>query len=678
MKSAIITVSVLIFCCFVGCKQKTKNGKGFISGMAVDTIENHLNDSIRMYHNPTRICASLKRYMSLATDSVSYYRMLSLYINSYLFINSDMDSLEKVGKKVLNFSLRQSDGPGIPDLQARAYHLLGNIYIYKRQNDSAVVYYLKSYRVGNLKDMREHANTAINLGDAYCNAGKFVDASFYFRRVVRLCDSAKLPFSFRYPAYSGLGKVYAELGNYDLSNYYYNEVGKYYNLMSDDEKHYYLVSRGNMCYFRQDYRLAIKYFEKSLLLVEGKASLVFFYNLSLADLGELYVLTNRLNLAEKYLNKSYAFYKKCQNETAMYYIETQMMALALKRGNLALVKKYKTLTAQHHTYLDLNVVLIHDRLLQQYYVNIGDYRNAYSCQLRNIQLNDSVSGSKIRLRVAEMEMRFMQSNLLMHKEIKIKDQNSKVKVLQLTIYIWGVFFALIIVSIIFAYNLIRKKHALDMQQQLNRITRYRMENIHNRISPHFTFNILNRELSQVEEPEKIRRDLKSLVKILRRSLELAERLSISLAEELDFVKTYVHLEEGRFEDGKFSMEINIDGQMDLQHIQIPSMIVQIPVENAIKHGLLGLIGEKRIIIFVHSSGHGTAIEICDNGRGYNPQVISANRGTGTGLKVLYQTIQLLNDKNKQKIIVKISNISDGTITGTLVSIFVPQDYIFEL
>ena len=108
------------------------------------------------------------------------------------------------------------------------------------------------------------------------------------------------------------------------------------------------------------------------------------------------------------------------------------------------------------------------------------------------------------------------------------------------------------------------------------------------------------------------------------------------------------------------------------------MVVQIPVENALKHGLAGIDGLKLLGISVCRKGSGILIDICDNGRGYSPQTLSSARGTGTGLKVLYQTIQLLNDKNREKIRFEIKNLVNNGQTGTQVLIYIPLDYSYNL
>ena len=63
--------------------------------------------------------------------------------------------------------------------------------------------------------------------------------------------------------------------------------------------------------------------------------------------------------------------------------------------------------------------------------------------------------------------------------------------------------------------------------------------------PHFTFNVLGREINQFTGSEDVKNNLLELVKYLRRSLELTEKLSVSLQDELDFVRSYINLERGR-------------------------------------------------------------------------------------------------------------------------------------
>lgn len=69
-----------------------------------------------------------------------------------------------------------------------------------------------------------------------------------------------------------------------------------------------------------------------------------------------------------------------------------------------------------------------------------------------------------------------------------------------------------------------------------------------------------------------------------------------MQDELDFVQSYISLESGRIGEG-FTASVIVEEGLDAKRIMIPSMIVQIPVENAIKHGLAGKM-EKRSCLSV--------------------------------------------------------------------------------
>jgi len=108
------------------------------------------------------------------------------------------------------------------------------------------------------------------------------------------------------------------------------------------------------------------------------------------------------------------------------------------------------------------------------------------------------------------------------------------------------------------------------------------------------------------------------------------------------------------------------------------MIMQIPIENAMKHALRAKEGEKLLNISISKEAAGIQITIQDNGAGYHPEKQLQTKGTGTGLKVLYQTIDILNTKNDEKICLHIEDVKDPVASGTRVEITVPDEYNFEI
>lgn len=640
----------------------------------IDSLEVRAQDSL--FSNLPYSRSLLRNAMRQAQDSMSYYRLMGLYGKTF-FISSDFDSILYYNRPVKEYDKRAAACPRWNDVLSDVYNIEGNVWMQLNQPDSAVAYYEKSYAY-RLKGDKAHllSDICMNLADAHLHRGELAHTASYYRRALFICDSLHLSEHSKFPVYCGLGQTYMDLRDFDLSNHYYELAGQFFDEITVSEKWVYLNNRGNHYYYKKDYQEALVYMRQAAELIADYPQMVFESNLSKVNLGDLYLLTNRLDSAENNLNEGYRYFSEIKNNSAMHYIETLMIELSLKKGNIARAREMIARTASTG-HVDANMLTIRNQYLQHYYEKAGDYRNAYEYLKRDYQLNDSIRSERIRTRVAELDMRYRQDTIVLRKEMQIQRQAGEVRVLKLSMYIWVLVCLLLAAGTVVIIWYMRKKREFLRERFFQQINRVRMENLRGRISPHFTFNVLGREINQFNGSEEVKNNLMELVKYLRRSLELTEKLSVSLQDELDFVQSYIRLESGRVGED-FTVSVVVEEGLDAKSIMIPSMIVQIPVENAIKHGLAGKDDEKELTIRISREGKGVRIVICDNGRGYLPQVASSTRGTGTGLKVLYQTIQLLNTKNKnEKIRFNIDNRNDGQ-TGTQVSVFIPFHFSYDL
>ena len=640
----------------------------------IDSLEVRAQDSL--FSNLPYSRSLLRNAMRQAQDSMSYYRLMGLYGKTF-FISSDFDSILYYNRPVKEYDKRAAACPRWNDVLSDVYNIEGNVWMQLNQPDSAVAYYEKSYAY-RLKGDKAHllSDICMNLADAHLHRGELAHTASYYRRALFICDSLHLSEHSKFPVYCGLGQTYMDLRDFDLSNHYYELAGQFFDEMTVSEKWVYLNNRGNHYYYKKDYQEALVYMRQAAELIADYPQMVFESNLSKVNLGDLYLLTNRLDSAENNLNEGYRYFSEIKNNSAMHYIETLMIELSLKKGNIARAREMIARTASTG-HVDAKMLTIRNQYLQHYYEKAGDYRNAYEYLKRDYQLNDSIRSERIRTRVAELDMRYRQDTIVLRKEMQIQRQAGEVRVLKLSMYIWVLVCLLLVAGTVVIIWYMRKKREFLRERFFQQINRVRMENLRGRISPHFTFNVLGREINQFNGSEEVKNNLMELVKYLRRSLELTEKLSVSLQDELDFVQSYIRLESGRVSED-FTVSVVVEEGLDAKSIMIPSMIVQIPVENAIKHGLAGKDDEKELTIRISREGKGVRIVICDNGRGYLPQVASSTRGTGTGLKVLYQTIQLLNTKNKnEKIRFNIDNRNDGQ-TGTQVSVFIPFHFSYDL
>ncbi|MFA7083836.1 MAG: histidine kinase [Arcobacteraceae bacterium] len=150
--------------------------------------------------------------------------------------------------------------------------------------------------------------------------------------------------------------------------------------------------------------------------------------------------------------------------------------------------------------------------------------------------------------------------------------------------------------------------------------------LENELNPHFLFNALNSMSELVYIDAKKAEDaILNLSQFLRNAIK-SESL-IELKKELDMVKTYVEIENIRFED-KIKLHLNIPSSYETE--LVPKFSIQLLVENAIKHGFLGEpltlnIEAKEDVIFIENNGK-----------------LEKNLVFGTGLQNLQQRLKLLN------------------------------------
>lgn len=139
--------------------------------------------------------------------------------------------------------------------------------------------------------------------------------------------------------------------------------------------------------------------------------------------------------------------------------------------------------------------------------------------------------------------------------------------------------------IYFMYHFVEKnrKQKLDTFRLEALVKTLELQTIKSHINPHFIFNALNSIRALVDEnPERARKAITELSNILRSSLQAEKMETVPLCQELNIVQDYLALEHMRFEE---RLQIKMDINEDTLNQPVPPMMLQIMVENAIKHGI---------------------------------------------------------------------------------------------
>ena len=199
------------------------------------------------------------------------------------------------------------------------------------------------------------------------------------------------------------------------------------------------------------------------------------------------------------------------------------------------------------------------------------------------------------------------------------------------------------------------------------------------MNPHFIFNCLNSiKLYTLENDSQTASEYLTIFsQLIRLVLENSRSEKVSLQKELETLRLYIELEAMRFKD-KVKYQINISPEIDQQYIDIPPLLLQPYVENAIWHGLMHKKEGGNICINVSlPSEQCLQIEITDDGVGrklaaeYKSK--SATRQKSFGLKMTSERIDIINQVYHIKADVMIVDLKDGmnNACGTKVIIKIP-------
>lgn len=655
---------------FLACRQQEK-GKQDAAVKDYYTFYKSINDSLTA--QPAKVRALTLQQMRNASDSIEWYQYAAIVLKTYFF-TFDSDSVAyyfRLGKQY--YERQPKKTPQLEDLVSEYYNIMGNYYARTGSLDTAAYFFQTAYEQ-RLRGIHteDTPDILINLADIRSRQGQYDLGAYWYRRALLICDSLHLEDR-KTSIFYGLGQIYMSLRDFELCDYYFEQAGKRFQQMLTYEQYIYLNNRGNSYYYREDYERAMSYFRQCCKLLGKYKELKFERNLCYLNMADVFQKMGEIDSSYIYLERCKSFFEDIHYNQALYYVATQELGLALKRQNLKEARQI-LLSTPTPPQLETDIKLIRYEYLQQYFEENGNFKEAYYIQQLKQQLSDSVKNERVKMRVADATLRYAQDSTLMAHNVLIQKKENEVLELRQTTIFWITlcFFTLLVIIFLYMYG--KKKRALLQAQNRRTVSTLRLENIRNRLSPHFIFNVLNQEMAN-RNPEE-QKELGELVKLMRRNLEVAEQLCVTLTEELDFVQTYINLE--RRSVGKdFYPEINLNKQVNPNNILIPSMLIQIPVENAVKHALRGKEGDKRLWININKTDKGISIRIIDNGGGF--KTISQHKGTGTGMKVIMQTIQILNTRNKESIEVSIHNSTlPGGETGCEVAFILPDKYNYKI
>ncbi|RAW00037.1 PAS domain S-box protein [Pseudochryseolinea flava] len=204
---------------------------------------------------------------------------------------------------------------------------------------------------------------------------------------------------------------------------------------------------------------------------------------------------------------------------------------------------------------------------------------------------------------------------------------------------------------VFADNITERKardrELLEAQQKIGELKLMALRSVMN---PHFVFNVLNSIQFFITKNDKLNaiNYLSTFSKLVRGVLNHSVSNKIRLSDELEMLKNYIQLEMTRFED-KFHFVLEVDPNVDQDGIEIPSLLIQPYVENAILHGLYNKVEQGTLTVRVSEDNDILIFEIEDDGIGRDAAIKLRQKNfpshKSMGIKLTEERLRLINEQH---------------------------------
>lgn len=640
-------------------------------GAKNDSVLTALGDLI--FSEPATAERKLSEYQKTLTDSMAWYRV-QLYRGSAYNLSGDTLVGNRLYEEVEAWCRAHEWSKS---LEGELWNHRGVDKMMQGQVKEGRECFERAYFLLNRQPKTKQLIVpSINLADACMQMGQMPESAGYYRYALFLSDSLR-DDRYRTAIYMGLGQVYIDLENFDEAHRFFDLAGERIANESERNRFLYYFGLGNCYYLELRYDESLQNFKKAYALAES-LGIPIYQLICSANIGEIYLMQDSLPQAREHLVKSAEIMGERQDVDAAsrFYIQSLLTDLSLAEGKRKealpfLLQNVDSLMVSSPRYL-----MLHYRRLQRYAVRDGLWKQAYDYQCQAARYADSLSNRQSRNTVAELAQRYERDTTLLRQRLVLADYETR-NVRQQNYILIAVATAVVLALLgLLALLYSRRRTGRRLRLQMEKITELRMDVVRNRVSPHYIFNVLGTILPRMQKYPGLVGSVEMLIDVLRGNLLASDKVAVPLRDEIALVRRFVGLHH--FCKGERPrVEWEIEEGLEESQILVPSMSLQIPVENALKHAFPELTDESVIRVVVKRTEGMLALYVHDNGQGYDPgRVCHTERDTGTGLLLLTRTLEILNRYNRANASLTIRNV-EAPGQGTCVKFLIPDDYRFE-
>ncbi|MFQ3239885.1 MAG: two-component system LytT family sensor kinase [Olleya marilimosa] len=562
---------------------------------------------------------------------------------------------------------------------AEAFEVLADVYMYWKQYDLAVTNYRISLNNVNATDVN------LKLAKAYFK-NKNHQESLAIYNSLKTSDLSNWQNVIRY---EGLGDVYAQINQNNKATQAYTEglkvattnqilpkitdlnskLGEVYNSEGNKAKAEVLLENS----------VALAAQENKTREVEQKIKFADFQNVNqsydqeiktrkeiikdIAVIEKDSVIANESNITKQKQNYKIgnAYFLQKEYKEAIPYLEKSIEEADKKEDLIVKKDATKKLT---DVYVESGNFSEAKLMFDEYVKTVDQLYIKKEQEISQAaRFNKSIAEKQNRITTLETDRKLTLS------QVELSEEKNKSQQLIIYSLIGGLFLLAVTAYLMFKY--------IKQQKLANNLLA--LKSLRSQMNPHFIFNALNSVNSFIatNDERTANKYLSDFSKLMRAVLENSEEDFIPLQKEIELIELYTKLEHFRFKD-KFEYTINIDKTIDIEAYQIPPMLLQPYIENAVWHGLRYKNDMGLLEISITKKQKGViAITIADNGIGRKKsnslKTQNQQKHNSKGLGNIKKRVSILNQMYKDKVDVYIDdNTTEGDV-GTKVVVTLKKD-----
>jgi len=352
-----------------------------------------------------------------------------------------------------------------------------------------------------------------------------------------------------------------------------------------------------------DYKKALEYYYKA---IDNNNKSQITNSIPYRNVADAYSYLENFEESEKNYLKALEIEIDHKNQSKIYIIYKDLLKIAIKKKDFKKALKYQT----------------------------------KSDSVFNITL---LKENEEKIKMLENQHTYFQNKIELSQQKSINNKNR---------IIFGILIGFLSLLGLFWFQFTKRKSVEHEKEKLE----LEQSVLRSQMNPHFIFNTLSAIQNSLldNEPIKSATYISQFAKLIRQNFDFVNQKTILLSEEIDALKNYMDTQKLRF-NNKFSYEINIDANVNMDMVEIPPLLIQPFVENSIEHGFKNIEDKGNITINISKKKMHICYEIIDNGKGYST---STTNNKTHSIDIFKKRLKLLDTKDEKSFVINTS--SKGT------------------